>query len=380
MSKDQERLVEIEARKAEIEARNNALTEEVKNATPEELTEERSKQIQEEARALSDELKALDTEKESIEERMKTIETAPAEEERKMSEKEQRAKQFVESGKAEMRALLSTGNIAQPTAVGGINGLQEVPGGIVDDVRAVAMSGNGTYRVAYRATNSAAAAVTEGNKIGGTGGTFNYVDISPTEWGILEEVSNQIKKYTPLDYLSAVEQSALLALRTYAEGVIYSAIAGSSLIDASTFANLALNEKYLRTLLLKFISIPGKGDVKLYLNRADLVTLGDVRGTNEKEALYKIRFDAGTTMSGTIEEGGMAIKFRVTDKLAKGTQLIGQPQTVEMPMWDQYRIETDEGGEYFAKNMIAIRGLQTANAALCAYHGMAKVTQAQISG
>ena len=380
MSNDQERLAEIEERKAEIEARSTELTNEVETSTPETLTEERSQEIQTEAEAMANEAAALDAEKTEIQERMKSIETAPAKEERKMDEREMRAKRFIDTGRMEMRALLSTGNIAQPVKVDGINGLQEVPGGIVDDVRAVALTGNGTYRVAYRATNSAAAAVTEGNAIGGTAGTFNYVDITPAEWGIIEEVSNQIKKYTPLDYLGSVEQAALLALRTYAEGQVYTKIAASSLLDSSTFANLALNEKYLRTLLLKFISIPGKGEVKLYLNRADLVTLGDVRGTNEKEALYKIAFDPGTTMSGTITEGGMSIRFRITDKLSKGTQFIGQPQTVEMPMWDQYRIETDEGGKYFEKNMIAVRGLQTANADLCAYHGMAKVTQTQISG
>lgn len=378
MSKDQERLAEIAERKAEIEERNKALTEEVTNTKPEDLTEERSAKIQEECRALTSELEALDRESAEIEERLKNIETK--EEERKMPEREMRAKAFAQSGKTEMRALLSTGNIAQPTAVGGINGLQEVPSGIIDDVKAVAMSGNGTYRVAYRATDSAAAAITEGQKIGGTGGTFNYVDINPAEWGILEEVSNQIKKYTPLDYLAAVEQSALQALRTYGEGVIYAKIAASSLLDRTKFAGLPLDEKFLRNILLNLVFIPGKGEAKLYLNRADLVTLGEVRGKNEKEALYKIAFDPGTTMSGTISEGGMALKFRITDRLVSGVQLVGQPQTVEMPMWDQYKIETNEGGEYFGKNMIAIRGLQTANADLCAYHGFYKVTQSQISG
>ena len=379
MSKDQERLVEIEERKAEIEARDKALTEEVSKATQEELTEERSKEIQEEARSMTEEVKALDAEKAEIQERMKSIETEPAKEERKMDERELRAKRFVETGRMEVRTILSTGNIAQPTKVGGINGLQEVPGGIVDDVRAVALTGNGTYRVAYHKTHSVAASVTEGSTIGGSSSAFDYVDISPAEWGILDAVSNQIKKYTPLDYMSVIEQDALLALRTYAEGVIYSKIVGSSLLDSSTFENVPLNEKYLRKILLKFIAIPGKGEVKLYLNRADLVTLGEVRGSNEKLPLYKINFDPGTTMSGKIEKGGLSVNFRITDKLTAGTQLVGQPQTVEMPMWDQYRIETNEGGEYFDKNMIGIRGLQTANADLCAYHGFSRVTQGGVS-
>jgi len=47
-----------------------------------------------------------------------------------------------------------------------------------------------------------------------------------------------------------------------------------------------------------------------------------------------------------------------------------------MPMWDNYAVETDEGGDYFKRNMIGIRGLQTANADLVAYHGMQIIKQA----
>lgn len=374
MSNDMERLTEIEERKAEIEASNDALIEEVKGA--ENLTEERSAEIEKETRGMASEIESLEAEKTEIRERMKKIESIPVVEERKMSDKEVRAKQLMESGRIEMRGILSSGHIAQPVQVGGINDMPEVPGGIVDDVRAVALTGNGTYRVAYKASRAVSAAVTEGNAIGGTEPTFNYVDITPAEWGILAQVSNQIKKYSPLDYLNAVENEALISLRTYAESQIYTNVAASALADATTFATTPLDADYLRTLLLNFVAIPGKGDVCLYINRSDLGTLGQVRGTNEKLPLYSIKFDPGTTMSGVISEGGMACKFRVTNQLATKTQLFGQPLTIEMPMWDGYQIETNEGGVYFSTNMIAVRGLQTANADLCAYHGMAVVTQA----
>lgn len=122
--------------------------------------------------------------------------------------------------------------------------------------------------------------------------------------------------------------------------------------------------------MLGFRAIPGKGNTVLYIAQADLATLGKVRGTNEKKPLYDITFDAGTTTSGTIQEGGLAVKFRILDQLTAGTQIYGQPGAVDMPMWDNYAIETDEGGDYFKRNMIGIRGLQTANADLVAYHGL----------
>ena len=97
----------------------------------------------------------------------------------------------------ETRQLLSTGHIAKPTQVGGINGMAASAADIVDDVHAFVLNGVGTWRAAYQATGAAAAAVTEGQAVGGTGATFNYVDINPAEWGILDEISKQVKKQSP---------------------------------------------------------------------------------------------------------------------------------------------------------------------------------------
>ena len=48
-----------------------------------------------------------------------------------------------------------------------------------------------------------------------------------------------------------------------------------------------------------------------------------------------------------------------------------------MLMWDNYEVSTDDGGDYFKRNMLGIRGLQTAGADLVVWHGMQKITQAQ---
>ncbi len=294
-------------------------------------------------------------------------------EEPKMTETEKRAQELVETGRIEMRQLLSTGTIAKPSEVGGINGLGEVGNDIVDDVHAFSLTGNGSWIAAYKVTDAEAAAVTDGSAVGGTASTYNYVTISPSEWGVLDEISKQVRKLTPLSYLAAIEESAVIALRNYASSKIVTAIQNSSIAQAVT---APLDADYLRTLALGFRAIPGKGDVRLYLAQADLLTLGKVRGTNEKRPLYTITFDAGTTTSGVISEGGLAVKFRVIDELTAGTQLFGQPGTVDMPMWDGYSVETDEGGDYFKRNMIGIRGLQTAGADLVAKYGMQVVSNA----
>ena len=110
--------------------------------------------------------------------------------------------------------------------------------------------------------------------------------------------------------------------------------------------------------------------------QADLATLGAVRGTNEKKALYEITFSDESNTAGTIKEGGMAVSFRILDGLTNGTQLYGQPATIDMPMWGNYAVETDEGGDYFKRNMIGIKGTQTANADLVVLNGMQVIKQA----
>lgn len=288
--------------------------------------------------------------------------------------KEDRASEFVKTGKMEIRTLLASGKIAKPTKADGINGLAEVASGIVDDVRAISLTGNGAWTAAYKKTDAKAAKVTEGSGIGGTGSTYDYVDIVPTKWGVLDEISKQVKAMTPLAYQASIEESAVIALREYASDVIIQAVLKSSLAEKRN--SVKLDEKFIRGLLLNFRSIGGKGEVKLYLNQSDLATLGEVRGTNEKKPVYEIEFDGGSTLSGTIKDGGSAVKFRILDKLETGTQLFGQPMSIDMPMWDNYKIETDEGGEYFKKDLIGIKGTQMANADLVAYHGMQVIKQA----
>lgn len=365
MTKEMERLKEIEDRKA-------ALREEIaKN----DADEARLTAITEEAEALSKEENEIRS-KIALNNILAPQDVPGQGEERTLSEREARAQEFAKTGRMEVRALLSTGTIAKPSEVGGINGLAEIASGIVDDVHAIPLTGNGSWTAAYKTAEAEAAAVTDGQTIGGTGATFNYVTISPSEWGVLDSISKQVAKMTPLDYQAEIEKSALIALRKVAADKIVYAIGHSSIAENKT--SVALDADYLRKLALGFRAIEGKGDVRLYLNQADLLTLGKVRGTNEKKALYEIEFDPGTTTSGTIREGGLAVKFRVLDQLGAGVQFFGQPGAVDMPMWDNYKVETDEGGVYFQKNLIGIRGLQTANADLVAYHGMQVIAQGNV--
>lgn len=353
---------------------------EEKSASVEEL-EERAEELIEEKRSLQEILKEkeAEAEKRSRVEKVKEKKipiTKIEEKGREMIDREERAKAFVESGKMEIRQLLSTGKIATPTEVGGIEDLAPSEMSVVDDVTIVPLTGVGTYRVAYKKTEAVADKVTDGNKIGGTASAYDYVDIAPAEWGVLDEISEQVAKMSPLDYQGMVSKSAVNALRYYAAQQIAASLYTDNTTLVEVRAGIALDQDYLRILILGFHAIPGKGETCLYISQADMATLGKVRGTNEKRPLYDIKFDQGTTTSGVISEGGLATRFRICDFLGSGMQCFGQPKTITMAMWGDYAVETDKGGDYFKRNMIGIRGLQTAGVALTSYHGMQAIAQA----
>ena len=290
------------------------------------------------------------------------------------SGEEKRAMNFVQTGHMEMRALLASGSIAKPSKAGTeVNELAPTADSIVDDVHGIPLTGIGSWVAAYRDTNTTAGGTVDGSKIGDKAndkqslGTFNTVTISPDEWGVLDEISKQVKKMSPVNYEASVKAAALNGLRAKAAAKIIAAVKASSLKKSTTYA---LDKEFVRSLVLGFRAVPGKGPCKLYITQKDLADLGKVRGTNEKLPVFDISFTDETNISGTIKDGGTAVSFRVTDGLTDGTQLYGQPGSIDMPMWDNYAIETDEGGEYFQKNLMGIRGVQTANADLVVKYGM----------
>lgn len=270
--------------------------------------------------------------------------------------------------------LVSSGKLALPTAAANqIGELPTVVSSIVDDVEVIDATGTGAWTFPYRKTDGVAADVTEGSTIGGTPGTFDKVTINPEVWGILDEISNQVKKMTPVNYQQSVQNNAYLALRRKARNEIVTNVLASTLLESIT--GMALDATYVRKLVLGYDADESvAGDAKLYINKADLQTLGAVRGTNEKKAVYEIEFTDAN--NGTIKDGAMLVPFSICAALTAGTQLYGNPKTIKMLMWDNYEVSTDEGGDYFKRNMLGIRGVQTAGADLAVWHGMQKIVQA----
>lgn len=291
---------------------------------------------------------------------------------------EKRAKQLVETGRMEMRQLLSTSTLRPDAVKQEIGELPNTISSIVDDVNAFELSGNGAWTYAYRDTDGVAEAVTEGSQIGGTPGTFKTGKIEPSTWGILDEISNQVKLFTPLAYEASVRNNSYLALRRYAKRQIVKAILGSDLVDKKE--DVEINADTLREIVLGFNADETvAGGTKLYLSKETLIKFGKLRGDSEKKPLYEITFTDEN--NGHIKEGGMDVPFSILSDLAADHATIdeiqegatdimiyGQMGSVDMPLWGGYSIETDEGGDYFKRNMMGIRGLQTAGVGVTKKH------------
>lgn len=354
----------LNERLKEIEQRKEALRNELKAGAADEA---RTIAIREEAEALATEEKEI-RDKLSLNQMLAPgTAVAPA------HQTEDRADNFVRTNRmtipmfVENRSvLISSGKLATPTAVS--QNLSELPtsvSSIVDDVDVIDATGTGTWRFPYRKTDAVAATKTEGAAAGGTAGTFDFVDISPASEAVLDEISNQVKKQSPVLYQASVQNNAYLALRRKAKAMITNKIVASNLTEAKTYA---LDANYVRSVVLGFGSDESVGGgTKLYIRKEDLADLGKIRGTNEKKPVFDITYTDEN--NGIIKDGGLALPFSINSTLTKGQQLYGQPKAAKLLLWGDYEVSTDDGGDYFKRSMLGIKGEVTAGADLTVYHG-----------
>jgi HK97 family phage major capsid protein len=270
--------------------------------------------------------------------------------------------------------LISSGTLAQPTVTAGIN---DIPGAkvssIIDLVKVVNCTGMGTHRVAYVDADAAAAAShTEGEAAATAAlAAFKFVDIRPESVAVLDFISKQAKKQTNLQYAAKVREQALVALRRKAAQIVTTALTSSELntvvtgkaIDASTLRTITLNYGGDESVI---------GGAQLFLNKKDLLKFGDVRGTNEKRALYTITPD-GNGNTGTIAEGGVSVRYCINSNVAEGELYYGNPQALELGLFSDYEIKVSEDFA-FDKLMDAIRGDVELGAGVVVKGGFVKYT------
>ena len=363
-----ERITEIQARLAEINA-------ELDNATGDALTA-----LETESRNLLDEFNRIQGEVQARQQLRASIAAgagAPVPNMTPAAEptaEERAAANFVKTNRMTIGAdqaratLISSGQLIKPTKVN--TELQDIPGSkvssIIDLVHIEDCVGMSSYQVPYVVADADAA----GEQVEGAAGSvselgqFDYVTINPTNVLVLGQISKQAKKQTNVKYAAKVQQNALLALRKKAAAIVTGALKGSELVKEIPATAGKIDATTLRNLTLQYGGDESViGNAYLFLNKADLIAFGDVRGTNEKKAIYTITPNAANPNTGTISEGGLTVPYVINSALAalsaagaKGrTMFYGAPNSIHVGMFSDYEVRVSEDFA-FDKLLDTIRG------------------------
>lgn len=272
---------------------------------------------------------------------------------------EARAKAFAETERmtipnSEARAMLvSSGKIATPTQVSGINELNNEVSSIVDMVDIEDCEGMGSDKVAYEFTAPTAGVTSEGETYSAGETVVDYVEIKPSTITTISDISRQVRKQSPLKYEEKVRKNALLALRKKASAIIIEKVLASKINVAKTLT--AIDEKTLRTIALNYGGSENViGQAVLFLNKVDLVKFGDVRGS-DKKAVYEITPDTSNPNIGTIKDGGLSVKYCINSNLAENKLVYGQPAKAKLDLFGNYEVSVSEDFK-FDKGLLTIRG------------------------
>lgn len=374
------RIEEIQARLAEIDKA-------IDGATGEGLTalETESRSLLEELQTLQNEAQARQQMRSAIAAGAGTKLTNPAP--AKKSDEQRAAEQFAQTNRMTIEAdqaralMISSGTLAQPTKVDGIN---DIPGAkvssIIDLVKVENCVGMGTHRVAYVDADAAAAAnqSEDGAAATATLGSYKYVDIKPESVAVLDFISKQAKKQTPLNYSAKVHSQAMIALRKKAAAIVTGKLKASTLNATVQGTAGKVEATTLRKLTLAYGGDESViGGAYLFLNKADLIAFGDVRGTNEKKAVYEIIPDTANPNTGVIKDGGLSVRYCLNSGLtavsaaaegAGATMIYGNPQCMEIDLFSDYEIKVSEDFA-FDKLMDTIRGDVELGADVTVKHG-----------
>lgn len=311
---------------------------------------------------------------------------------------EERAKKFALTKRTSIAttqlraALVSSGKLATPTAVSGINDtIGAKHSSIIDLVKIVDCGGMGSNKVAYIDTDAdAAAEQTEGSAATAKETTFGYVEITPKTLATYAQISEQAKNQTPLQYEAKVQEQALISLRKAAVKLVISKLKASALnkaVDASVSSAKKgiLDENTLTDFLLEYGGDESVvGEAVLFLNKKDLRAIGKIRGTQDKKKVYEIVPDGSNPNVGIIKDGGLAIKYCICSELAAcvdtaqgsaaiPTMFYGNPQCLELDLFTDYQVKVSE--EFaFTSLMDTILGSVSLGADVVAKNGFVSLT------
>lgn len=293
----------------------------------------------------------------------------------KFSVQEVRKALFV-PGAVEKSVTLATGTLAQPTGAGTNirDPLGNGVGAIIDQVYVQDLTGMASYLEPYvisefDASGADVATAAGTARTASSDPTYGVAKISPYELTTTSYVDRNISRLTPANYYAKTFAMAMRALRRDTVKMIFNGdgqstnndmfgiktaknVAGSTIF--STLNVTAVDADLLTNLMFAYGGDEELGgNCRLYLNKADLLALGKLRGTNEKRRLFDIVPDTGNPNTGTIREGGTIVPYSIASNLtalssssagssAIQTMVYGDPMNYELGLFGDYTVRVDE--------------------------------------
>ena len=307
----------------------------------------------------------------------------PAEEKDKAAERgsalmkgQEVSKALFVPGAVEKSVTLATGTLAQPTGAGTNirDPLGNGVGAIIDQVYVQDLTGMASYLEPYvisefDASGADVATAAGTARTASSDPTYGVAKISPYELTTTSYVDRNIARLTPANYYAKTFAMAMRALRRDTVKMIFNGdgqstnndmfgiktaknVAGSTIF--STLNVTAVDADLLTNLMFAYGGDEELGgNCRLYLNKADLLALGKLRGTNEKRRLFDIVPDAGNPNTGTIREGGTIVPYSIASNLtalssssagssAIQTMVYGDPMNYELGLFGDYTVRVDE--------------------------------------
>jgi len=301
--------------------------------------------------------------------------------------------------------LVASEGIAKPTKVDGIMQPFNVAISILDQVKVVDMKGAGSHKVAFLKAHSAATAKQDGVAQDGSDPVFGTVTITPAPIAVTSYVSTELENVSPINYYNEVRASASKALRVKlaqdivakiktsvddgdAPAAMYQTLNASAangmLVGTGTLKG-AINDKTLRNIVMSYGGDANvMGNAWLYLNKKDLIAFGDVRGTNEKRAVYEITPDTSNPNIGIIKDGGLSVPYCIVPTLtelhdkAQGvaaiqTMIYGSPLNYELDLFSDMTVKVSEDYK-FAEGLLTVLGKVTYGGSVIVPNGFVVVT------
>ena len=259
-------------------------------------------------------------------------------------------------------AVTIGGTLVQPTGADSeIHGDAGAISSILDLVQVEDLGGLSGYEVPYLVSEFAGTVANIASNSGqartsSSDPSFAIAQINPVEVSTTSYVDRNIAKLTPANYYAKVQQMALRALRRKVAAMIVNGDglgttkmygiktatnkAGSGICATDTYDSIGVNT--LDDLYFAYgADSELGGQATLFLKKGDLKTIGQLRGTNEKQRLYKIT-PSGNGNTGVISDGGMQIPYVLVPDLTDGDLIYGNPLHYLLGLFGDYEIRVDE--------------------------------------